>query len=293
MREPIVCTMRQPPIKRAEPHRGVAGEHDPERHVELAAEIALRVEQHRDDAHGLLRVVAAVAERIERRRHELQRAEGLVDRKGRVAHEQPRHDQEQQSSARIEARQRREHDRGAGLGEAAPDDRRDARPWRCRRRPGRRSARASCDDGMPSAQVMRFQLIAPISAPNTTRGSTMSAETMPVPIVCATCDAEDQEGDEIEERRPQRPRVCGRSTRVDTMVAIEFAASCRPLRKSNDERDEDQRDQKRQCQRKRRSQSSRARKRLAQRRHHTFSSTMPWISLATSSKRSTTFSRWS
>ncbi len=26
---------------------------------------------------------------------------------------------------------------------------------------------------------------------------------------------------------------CGRSTRVDTMVAIELAASCNPLRKSN------------------------------------------------------------
>ena len=30
----------------------------------------------------------------------------------------------------------------------------------------------------------------------------------------------------------QATAYCGRSTRVDTMVAIEFAASCRPLRKS-------------------------------------------------------------
>ena len=31
----------------------------------------------------------------------------------------------------------------------------------------------------------------------------------------------------------QATAYCGRSTRVDTMVAIEFAASCRPFRKSN------------------------------------------------------------
>ncbi len=31
----------------------------------------------------------------------------------------------------------------------------------------------------------------------------------------------------------QSTAYCGRRTRVDTMVAIEFAASCRPLRKSN------------------------------------------------------------
>ena len=31
----------------------------------------------------------------------------------------------------------------------------------------------------------------------------------------------------------QNTAYCGRSTRVDTMVAIEFAASCNPLRKSN------------------------------------------------------------
>src|ERR1700751_3111465 len=31
----------------------------------------------------------------------------------------------------------------------------------------------------------------------------------------------------------QNTANCGRSTRVETMVAIELAASCRPLRKSN------------------------------------------------------------
>ena len=42
-------------------------------------------------------------------------------------------------------------------------------------------------DGMPPHQVIRFQQIAPISAPKITRASTTSAATMPVPTVCATC----------------------------------------------------------------------------------------------------------
>ena len=40
---------------------------------------------------------------------------------------------------------------------------------------------------MPPHQVIRFQAIAPISAPKITRASTTSAATMPVPTVSATC----------------------------------------------------------------------------------------------------------
>ena len=50
--------------------------------------------------------------------------------------------------------------------------------------------------------------------------------------------AEDEERDEVEERRPEPPRSAGSSTRVDTTVAIELAASWKPLTKSNAERDE-------------------------------------------------------
>ena len=42
-------------------------------------------------------------------------------------------------------------------------------------------------DGMPAHQVIRFQQIAPISAPKITRPSMISAVTMPTPTVCATC----------------------------------------------------------------------------------------------------------
>ena len=80
---PMVLTMRQPPDMRAEAHGQVAAEHDPDRSLvasgEVVAEIALRVEQHHDDAHGLLRVVAAVAEAEGRRRQQLQRG-GTSDR---------------------------------------------------------------------------------------------------------------------------------------------------------------------------------------------------------------------
>ena len=73
----------------AEPHRRVACEHDPERHVKFTVQIALRIEQHRDDAHGFLGVVPAVTDGIERSGDQLQRTEQAIDREGRVAHEQP------------------------------------------------------------------------------------------------------------------------------------------------------------------------------------------------------------
>src|SRR5262245_29831744 len=87
-------------------------------------------------------------------------------------------------------------------------------------------------EGMPKAQVMMFQAIAPVSAPNTTRGSTTSADTMPIPTVCATCAPNTRKATKLK-NAAHTTACCGRSTRVDTTVAIEFAASCKPLRKSN------------------------------------------------------------
>ena len=43
----------------------------------------------------------------------------------------------------------------------------------------------------------------------------------------------------------QSTAYCGRSTRVETMVAIELAASCRPFRKSNSRATPIRRDQQR------------------------------------------------
>ena len=44
--------------------------------VELALQVAGRVEQHGDDAHRLLRIVEAVAERVSAGRDQVQAAEG-------------------------------------------------------------------------------------------------------------------------------------------------------------------------------------------------------------------------
>src|ERR1700674_4711450 len=87
-------------------------------------------------------------------------------------------------------------------------------------------------DGMPKNHVTRFQTMAPVSAPNTTRASTICASTMPVPSVCATCRPNTRKAMKLK-NAAQATAYCGRSTRVDTMVATEFAASWKPLRKSN------------------------------------------------------------
>ena len=66
-----------------------------------------------------------MSKRIERGRHELQRAKRFIDHKGCVADEQPGDDQEQEDRQH-EPGHWREHDRGAGLGEATPHDRLDS-----------------------------------------------------------------------------------------------------------------------------------------------------------------------
>ena len=81
--------------QRAKRHGRLAGNHHPEGHVEAFAEMALAEEQHGNDAHGLLRVVAAVSQRIKRGGDELHDAEGAIHGKGRLPHEQPGDSQHQ------------------------------------------------------------------------------------------------------------------------------------------------------------------------------------------------------
>ena len=101
-------------------------------------------------------------------------------------------------------------------------------------------------DGMPSHQVTRFQTIAPISAPKITRGVDDAAPSMmPVPIVSATCRPKNRKAMKLK-KAAQTTAYCGRSTRVETMVAMELAASCRPLRKSKASATDDQADEQRQ-----------------------------------------------
>lgn len=125
---------------------------------------------------------------------------------------------------------------------------------------------------MPNTQVTMFQMIAPISAAKITVGETMPGSMMPGPERLCDMQPGEQKGDEIEEGVAQATANCGLSTRVDTIVAIELAASCR-LSRSKNERDCDQ-----------------PGKQQARVASIDVSITMPLISLATSSKRSTTFS---
>src|SRR5271169_3855255 len=88
------------------------------------------------------------------------------------------------------------------------------------------------DDGIPNRCVRICQTMAPASAPKITWALTTSASTMPRPTVSATCRPKNMKAMKLK-NAAQATAYCGRSTRVDTMVAIEFAASFMPLRKSN------------------------------------------------------------
>src|SRR5215510_8175648 len=86
-------------------------------------------------------------------------------------------------------------------------------------------------EGIPHHQVNRFQQLAPINAPKITAASTTSAATIPVPTVWATWSPKNKKAMKLK-NAAHMTAYCGRSTRVDTTVAIELAASCRPFKKS-------------------------------------------------------------
>src|SRR3712207_7619084 len=69
--------IRRPPRSTLFPYTTLfrSRDHHPERDVELAAERALGIKQDGDDPHRLLSVVAAVPERVEGGRNELEGAE--------------------------------------------------------------------------------------------------------------------------------------------------------------------------------------------------------------------------
>ena len=114
------------------------------------------------------------------------------------------------------------------------------RPWPfTRRRPAATNAApatppmSACEelDGSPAHQVARFQAIAPMSPANTTVVVIAPASTMPPATVAATCR---------EMNAPTKFRIAAMRTaargdiaRVDTVVAMAFAVSWKPLVKSN------------------------------------------------------------
>ena len=99
-------------------------------------------------------------------------------------------------------------------------------------------------DGMPRRQVITFQTMAPIRAPKITWASMTLGSTMPVPMVCGDVQAEHQEGDEVEERRPDhgvlRPQHAGRDDGGDRVGGVVQA-----VEEVEQQRDGDQADQNR------------------------------------------------
>ena len=93
----------------------------------------------------------------------------------------------------------------------------------------------ACEElvGSPKCQVKIFhgaQL--PTAPPAITALLTTSGAMMPLPIVPATLRLNKRNATKLK-KAAHNTACCGLNTRVDTTVAIEFAASCRPLRKSN------------------------------------------------------------
>jgi hypothetical protein len=91
-----------------------------------------------------------------------------------------------------------------------------------------------CDelDGIPHHQVNRFQIIAARRPLPITVKSTISGLTIPFPTVVATCNPKIRNAIKLK-NAAQTTATLGVNTCVDTTVAIEFAASWKPLMKSN------------------------------------------------------------
>src|SRR4051812_47466407 len=85
--------------------------------------------------------------------------------------------------------------------------------------------------GSPSSHVMMFHRIAPVRAAKTTHTSTDEGSTSPFEIVAETAVPKTKAATKLK-NAAQMTACVGDSTRVETIVAIEFAASWKPLRKS-------------------------------------------------------------
>src|SRR5690348_2857656 len=78
---------------------------------------------------------------------------------------------------------------------------------------------------------MRFQAMAPVRAARITMGSMMRGSITPLPMVFATWRPKNRNAMKL--KKAAQITACeGRSTRVETMVAMELAASWKPLMKS-------------------------------------------------------------
>ena len=214
MRDPIVCTIRQPPSSVPSAIAAWQLEHHPERDVELAAQHALRIEQHGDDAHRLLRVVAAVSERIHRRREELQDAEPAIDRIGRPSSTGPVDDHHQELRQH-EPEQRRQHD-AERRHARGPLETTAAMPALAMPAPASPPISAwLLLDGMPSPHVMTFQTIAPDQRAEDDAAVDDAGADDARADGLRDVQAEHGERDEIEEGRPDHGDLRAQHARRD------------------------------------------------------------------------------
>ncbi len=93
---------------------------------------------------------------------------------------------------------------------------------------------SACEDEHGSAHhhVRRFHTIAPTSAAKMSVASTTAGFTMSLPIVLATRVSSENAATKLK-NAAHATAIFGVRTRVPTTVAIEFAASWKPLMKSN------------------------------------------------------------
>src|SRR5207342_3700546 len=92
---------------------------------------------------------------------------------------------------------------------------------------------SACEElvGSPKYHVMRSQTIAPMSPAKITENVTMLISTRPEPTVLATAVPKVKAATKLK-NAAQMTALPGDSTRVETTVAIELAASWNPLMKS-------------------------------------------------------------
>src|SRR6266581_1466669 len=93
---------------------------------------------------------------------------------------------------------------------------------------------SACDEdvGSPNHQVSKSQAMAPISPANTTASVSDCGFTTSVAMVAATLVPKMRNATKLK-NAAQNTAIFGVSTRVDTTVAMELAASWKPLKKSN------------------------------------------------------------
>ena len=186
------------------------------------------VEQHGDDPHGLLRVIAPVAEGIERGGDELKATECPVDGGGTGADEEPK---TTSTMMRAMAKPKAGETTMPAAVLPTPLQTMALKPALARPAPIRPPTRAWDEEDELAAQVTTFQTIPPIRAPKVRPSVSRVTETIPEPMVLATCWPKKRKATKLK-KAAQITAEAG-SAPVETMVAMEFAVPCRPFVVSN------------------------------------------------------------